>query len=113
LLFTLAIRNVRNPDNHRRLILFATIPILPPGINRTYQVVFQLDWLPVVATYATMSAIAVAILAHEWRTSGKISTTSKIGAGFVFGQQLLHWPIVHSAAFADVARFLASLFYYP
>jgi hypothetical protein len=112
ILFTLAIRNVRNPDNHRRLILFSTIPILPPGINRMYQVVFQLDWLPIVATYATMSAIAVAILAHEWRTSGTISATSKIGAGFVFVQQLLHWPIANSAAFADLARFLASLFYY-
>ena len=112
ILFTLAIRNVKSHDNHRRLILFATIPILPPGINRTYQVVFQLDWLPVVATYATMSALAVAILAHEWRSSGRISATSKIGAGFVFGQQLLHWPISNAAAFADFAAFLASLFYY-
>lgn len=112
ILFTLAIRNVRRPEYHRRLILFATIPILPPGINRMYQVVFQLDWLPVVATYATMSAIAVAILTHEWRTSGKIGPTSKIAAGFVFGQQLLHWPIAQSAAFAELARFLASLFYY-
>jgi hypothetical protein len=43
ILFTLAIRHVRDPENHRRLILFATIPLLPPGINRTYQVLGQLD----------------------------------------------------------------------
>lgn len=111
-LFTLAIRQVRNPENHRRLILFATIPILPPGINRMYQVVFQLDYLPVLATYSTMAAIAAAILVHEWRKTRKIGTASKIGAVVVFGQALLHWPIVHSTAFVKAAGFLTSLVYY-
>lgn len=111
-LFTLAMRNTRRPDNHRRLILFATIPILPPGINRMYQVVFQLDYLPLIATYLTMSAIAIAILTHEWRTTRSISNTSKIGGAIVFGQQLLHVPISGSAAFVDFTQFLSSLFYY-
>jgi hypothetical protein len=88
------------------------IPLLPPGINRTYQVLFQLDYLPVLATYLTMSAIAVAILVQQWRTTGGISTTSKIGAAVVFGQQLLHVPITRSDAFADLATFMASLVYY-
>lgn len=57
ILFTLAMRHTRDPENHRRLILFAMIPLLPPGINRTYQVLGQLDYLPVVATYLTMAAI--------------------------------------------------------
>lgn len=111
-LFTLAIRNTRRPDNHRRLILFATIPILPPGINRTYQVLGQLDYLPVVATYLTMAAIAAAILVHEWRTTRGISNTSKIGAAVVFGQQLLHAPIAGSAAFAGFTSFVTGLVYY-
>lgn len=111
-LFTLAIRNTRRPDNHRRLILFATIPLLPPGINRMYQVLGQLDYLPVIATYLTMAAIATAILVHEWRTTGRISNTSKIGGAVVFGQQLLHWPVSSSAAFVDLTDFLSSLIYY-
>jgi hypothetical protein len=111
-LFTLAIRQVRTPEYHRRLILFATIPLLPPGINRSYQVLFQLDYLPVVATYLTMAAIAAAILFHDWRTLGKFSKASVIGATVVFGQQLLHWPISNSDAFAGVVRFLSSLIYY-
>ena len=111
-LFTLAIRQARRPANHRVLILFATIPLLPPGINRTYQVAFQLDYLPVIATYLTMAAIAVAILAHERRTAGSISMASKIGAAVVFGQQLLHWPISNSAAFAEYTSFVTSLVYY-
>jgi hypothetical protein len=111
-LFTLAMRQTRNPENHRRLILFAVIPLLPPGINRTYQVLFQLDYLPVLATYLTMSAIAVAILVQQWRTTGKIGTMSRIGAAVVFGQQLLHIPITRSDAFADLASFMASIVYY-
>jgi hypothetical protein len=71
-LFTLAIRQTRNPANHRLLILFATIPLLPPGVNRTYQVLFQLDYLPVLATYLTMAAIAAALLVHDWRTNGRL-----------------------------------------
>lgn len=111
-LFTLAIRQVRNPEYHRRLILFATIPLLPPGINRMYQVVFQLDYLPVVATYLTMAAIAAAILFFDWRTLGKFSKASVVGASVVYGQQLLHWPISNSDAFASLVSFLSSLIYY-
>ena len=33
LLFTLAIRNVRRPNVHKRLILFAMLPILPPELE--------------------------------------------------------------------------------
>jgi hypothetical protein len=111
-LFTLAIRQVRNPEFHRRLILFATIPLLPPGINRMYQVLLQLAYLPVLATYLTMAAIAAAILVYDWRTMGKVSKASMIGAAVVFGQELLHVPISRSAAFADITSFLGGLIYY-
>jgi hypothetical protein len=112
-LFTLAMRAVRDPENHRRLILFATIPLLPPGINRTYQVLGQLDYLPVLATYLTMVAIAAAILIHDWRTNRRLTFASKIGAAVVFGQVLLHLPITRSHAFAEVASFVQSLARYP
>jgi hypothetical protein len=112
-LFTFAIRQARsNPENHRRLILFATIPLLPPGINRTYQVLFQLDYLPVVATYLTMAAIAAAILIHDRRTTHKIGVASMIGGAVVFGQMLLHFPISRSETFHEVCHFLTSLVYY-
>ena len=113
-LFTLAIRHVRDPENHRRLILFATIPLLPPGINRTYQVLGQLDYLPVLATYLTMAIIAAAIVVQDWRAhGGKLTFASKIGAAVVFGQELLHLPITRSHAFAEVASFVQSLARYP
>jgi hypothetical protein len=112
ILFTLAIRHVRDPENHRRLILFAMIPLLPPGINRTYQVLGQLDYLPVLATYLTMAAIAAALIVHDYRTNGRLSFASRVGGAVVFGQQLLHVPITRSETFADLVRFLAGLVHY-
>lgn len=111
-LFTLAIRHVRDPENHRCLILFAMIPLLPPGINRTYQVLGQLDYLPVLATYLTMAAMATALIVHDYRTNGSLSFASKVGGAVVFGQQLLHVPITRSETFAELVSFLAGLVHY-
>lgn len=60
-LFTLAIRNVRRPEAHTRLMLFAALPIIPPGVNRFYQVPFGLDYIPVLPLYLTLNSLAFAI----------------------------------------------------
>jgi len=111
-LFTLAIRRTRIPAQHRLLILFATIPLLPPGINRFYQVTFSLNYLPVLATYLTMDALVATILIHDWRTNRKLGGVSMLGTSVVLALQLLHAPIAHSAAFADVCGVLTNLVYY-
>jgi len=111
-LFVLAIRNVRTPDNHKRLILFATINLLPPGVNRLYMVSLGLTELPLLATYLTLDALAIALLIHDWRTLGKLSTASLVGAAFVFVPQLLQPLIVDSAAFASFTEMLVGLAYY-
>jgi hypothetical protein len=111
-LFVLAIRNVRAPDNHKRLILFATINLLPPGVNRLYMVSLELSRVPLLATYLTLDALAIAILIYDWRTTRTIRLVSLVGAAFVFVPQLLHPLIVDSAAFASLSQLLASLAYY-
>jgi hypothetical protein len=108
----LAIRNTRKPDYHRRLILFATIPLLPPGINRLYQVTMSLPNVPVLATYLTMDAIVAAMLIYDLRSLNRISGASIVGASVVVGLQLLHIPIANSDAFAVVCRVLGDLMYY-
>jgi hypothetical protein len=112
LLFTLAIRNVRKPGNHKRLILLATIPLLPPGINRLYQVTLGLVDAPVLATYMTMDVLLAAILIYDWRTLGKASRVSVLGAVVILGVQLAHGPIVTSAVFADFCSWISSAAYY-
>jgi len=56
-LFFLAIRNVRKPDIHKRLILFATMSLLAPGINRFYMVPFGLDRLPLPAILGDVASM--------------------------------------------------------
>lgn len=111
-LFCLAIRNVRKPENHRRLILLATISILAPGINRLYMVPLGLDNLPLPAMYLTLDALIAAILIYDWRTMGKISGASLTGAVFIIIPELLHAPIAGSRAFAELCNVLASLAHY-
>lgn len=112
LLFTLAIRNRRRPDIHRRLILFAMLPILPPGIHRLYMVPFGMETFPVVAMYTTLNVMALVIIAHEWRQSGRIDKYTWIGAGWLVMQQILHAAIINTAFFVGVVLWLGGLVYY-
>lgn len=111
-LFCLAIRNTRRPDNHRLLILFATINLLPPGINRLYMMVFELTETPLLATFLTMDVLALAVLIHDWRARRKISSAALTGAAFVLLPQLLCVPIVNSAAFVSLIGVMTDLAYY-
>ena len=111
-LFCLAIRNVRKPDNHRRLILFATMSLLAPGINRLYMVPFGLTQLPLVAMYMTLDALIIAVLIYDWRTMNKISSATLTGTGFILLPQLLHGPVAGSEAFNELCNILINLAHY-
>jgi hypothetical protein len=112
ILFTLSMRNTRRPDVHKRLMLFAILPLLPPGVNRFYMVPFGLDAIPVLPLYLTLDAMALAILVHEWRSSGGIGRYSLIGAGWLLLQQVLHVPATNSALFLEFCQYLAGLVRY-
>lgn len=112
LLFTLSMRNVRKPEIHKRLMLFAILPILPPGINRLYMVPFGLDYIPVLPLYLTLDALALAIVIHEWRSTGKIGRYTMIGAGWMLLQSLVHVPIAGSEGFLELCRYVAGLVRY-
>ena len=113
LMFTLAIRNVRRPEIHKRMILFAMLPVLPPGVNRFWYESLGLDdFFPAVHLYLTLWSMAIAILVHEWRRTGGISRYSMIGAGWIFVQGLMHEAVVGSEGFNRVAGTLLSLVHY-
>jgi hypothetical protein len=102
ILFTLAIRTVRTPEVHKRMILFALLPLLPPGIHRMFMVPLGLSIFPVLPMYLTLDAMAIAIMVHEWRGHGRLSAYTLVGAGWLLLQQLLHYPATHSEWFAAV-----------
>jgi len=111
-LFCLAIRNVKNPANHKRLILFATICLLAPGINRLYMVPFGMTRLPLSAMYLTLDVLIAAILIYDWRIMRKISAVSITGAAIIIIPELFRASITGSETFAGLCNVLADLAYY-
>lgn len=112
LLFTLAIRNVRRPEIHKRLILLAMLPILPPGIHRLYMVPFGISYFPIVPMYLTLDAMALAILVHEWRSNARISAYTWIGVAWIVVQQLAHYPVTHAEWFASAVYGISGMIHY-
>jgi hypothetical protein len=113
LMFVLAMRNTRRPEIHKRMILLAMLPVLPPGVNRFWYVSLGLDdFFPAVHLYMTLWSMAIAVLVHEWRRTGGISGYSMFGAGWIFIQGIMHEVVVGSAIFTGFAANLLSLVHY-
>jgi hypothetical protein len=112
IMFSLAIRNTRRPDVHRRMILFAMLPVLPPGVNRFWSHLLGLEPIPVIPLYLTLWSMAGAILLHEWRRTGRIDRYSLFGAGWTVAEGVLHKLVVHSPPFDNFAAGLLGLVHY-
>jgi hypothetical protein len=112
LLFTLAIRNARRPDVHKRVMLLAMLPLLPPGIHRLYMVPLGLTTFPILPMYLTLDAMAVAILVQEWRTTSRIGTATVLGTAWILAQQALHYSVTHAQWFADFLFGLTGMIHY-
>lgn len=111
-MFTLAIRNRRRPEIHKRMILFAMLPVLPPGVNRFWSEALGLEPIPVIPLYATLWTMAAAILLHEWRRTGRVNRWSLFGAGWIMAEGALHKAVVHSPPFDRFAAGLLALVHY-
>ena len=111
-MFTLAIRNRPRPEIHRRMILFAMLPVLPPGVNRFWSEALALPPIPVIPLYATLWTMAAAILLQEWRHTGRISRYSLFGAAWIVVEGVIHKLVVHSAWFDRFAGVILGLVHY-
>lgn len=109
-MFALAIRNRTRPDIHRRMILFAMLPVIPPGVNRFWANALGLDDpVPTVWLYLTLWSMAAAILVHQWRRTGRIDRYSAFGAGWTLLQGVAHEAVVGSPWFEDAAAAVLGL----
>jgi len=112
-MFTLAIRNRTKPDVHRPMILFAMLPVIPPGVNRFWANVLGLDDpVPTFWLYLTLWSMAAAILAHQLRRTGGIDRYSAFGAGWIVVQGVVHEAVVGSAWFESFSGALLGLVHY-
>jgi hypothetical protein len=113
LMFALAIANRTRPDIHRRMILFAMLPVIPPGVNRFWANALGLDDpVPTVWLYLTLWSMAAAILVHQWRRTGRIDRYSAFGAGWILVQGVVHEAVVGSAWFEQVAAGILGMVHY-
>lgn len=113
-MFTVAIRQrARNPQVHKRMVLFAMLPVLPPGVNRFWASVLGLDDpVPTFWLYLTLWSMAAAILANEWGERRRIGRWSILGAGWIVIQGAVHELVVGSAWFDGLAGAILSLVHY-
>ena len=113
IMFALAIRNVRRPDVHRRMILFAMLPVIPPGVNRFWANALGLDDpVPTFWLYLTLWTMAAAILVHQWRRTGRIDRYSAFGAGWIFLEGVVHEAVVGSAWFESLSGAILGMVHY-
>ena len=112
-MFTLAIRNRTRLDIHRRMILFAMLPVIPPGVNRFWANALGLDDpVPTFWLYLTLWSMAAAILVHQWRRTGGIDRYSAFGAGWILVQGVVHEAVVGSVEFERVAAGILGMVHY-
>ena len=113
LMFTLAIRHRNRPQVHKRLVLFAMLPVIPPGVNRFWFNALDLaDPIPTFWLYLTLWSMAAAILWDEWRETRAIHRLSWLGAGWIVIEGLAHEAVVGSAWFDAASGALLGLVHY-
>ncbi len=113
IMFSIAIRNRNRPQVHRCMVLFAMLPVIPPGVNRFWSNALGLDDpIPTFWLYLTLWSMAAAILLREKSSTGKIAGTSLFGAAWIFAQGALHETVVGSAWFNGVGGAILGLVHY-
>ena len=118
--FCVAIVNVRRPEIHKRLMLLATISVLPPAIARVFYLInvgMSAGLRPGLAPPRTVeSVLAPALIAdalilagmiYDLRTRGRIHPTYFIGGVIMICMQVLRAPVSTTQWWYGVADFLA------
>jgi hypothetical protein len=113
-MFTVAIRNRQHqPQVHKRMVMYAMLPVLPPGVNRFWANALGLDDpVPSFWLYLTLWSMAAALLVQERRATGRIGKWSMLGAGWIFVQGVVHEAVVGSPWFDEVSRAVLGLAVY-
>ena len=125
-LFAAAIANIKRPDYHKRLMLMATVSIMPPALIRLIGMVatlsvrgprqFGVGPRSVVAgmvtgTVAGVAAdlLIVAAMVYEWRTNGRPHRVYWIAGSVILAVQILRIPMSSTGVWAGFTQALSSL----
>ena len=112
-----AIANIKRPEIHRRLMLVATISILPPAIARLIALGVGVPIAPghpppLVFSLAPSTAsdlLIVIAMIYDWRTRGSPHRTYLTAGACLLAIQLIRVPLGPSAAWRAVTDGLLAL----
>lgn len=113
-MFAVAIRKrQRQPQVHKRMIMYAMLPVLPPGVNRFWANALGIDDpVPTFWLYLTLWSMALALLVQERRQTGAIGKWSMAGAAWIVVQGAVHEAVVGTPLFDDLSGAILSLVHY-
>lgn len=114
--FAAAIYNISRPEFHKRLILLATISLLPAAMARVFFLVTTGGGpglrpglgIPLPVAFATAPGILVELLivagaVHDWRTRGRPHSVWYVGAAVITIVTVLRVPISATPAWLAIA----------
>jgi len=112
ILFTLAIKNVRDSAAHKRYMMLATVAFIGAGINRFISFVLNIgptEFSPFWLIYLATDVFIVALVAYDFRTLGKPHRATLGGSGLIILTQVLHPIVVHTAWWIDATHWMGNL----
>lgn len=112
--FTLAIRNIRRPEYHKRYMLLAMISVLNAPIARPLVVWVWPQhggipsWIYIPSAWLSYLLIVVSML-HDWRTIGRPHKIYMVALPVLLIVAAATVPISHTTAWHTFARYFAEL----
>ena len=114
--FALAVRYVRRPELHKRLMLLAAISILDAAVARWFLTFLAPAGPPgpppvevTVVPALTAYLLIAAAIAYDWRTRGRPHAVYVIGGAILVAMKVLQVPVSKTDAWHSVAGWLAGL----
>lgn len=109
-----AIANASRPDVHRRLMLVATISILPPAFARLIALVAGVPISPghpppiVFSLVPSLASdlVLLAVIGLDWRSRGRLHRTYLVAGACVVAIQLVRVPLASTSAWHAVTGWL-------
>lgn len=94
----------RKPELHKRLMLIATLELVPAGVAR-WAVVAPLGPL---AYFGLTDLVIIAMLAYDWATTGRFNRATILGGTFLVASQIGRIALSTTPAWLSFARLLSS-----
>jgi hypothetical protein len=103
--FVLAIRARRDAQRHKRLMLLATLAMLPPAIAR----LLILFGLPVPAVVVAATLFVVPLVAWDWKTRGRLHPVTLWGALVLVLSLPIRFAILQTDAWLAISNSMVGL----